>query len=630
MSSSDLFEPGDLFNGYIIQDEREQREGPLQCYFSTHTRTNQTAMLHCLDCRPVEHTPEKIERFLEMVAHLRSLSIEHIGRVYDGGVTDRVYWLATEYDMTAPTLESILGDPNEKLPVQACILVAAQLAIALRDAGAAGIRHLRLHPGLIVLSRETQCLDKVFDIGVAELFGLSPAVIRLEPNYAAPEQLRDKGRPIDERADIYAFGMIFYAMLVWNRPYADKDGALPSPSKLLLLTMTQTPPLVAERRKPFPDFLDVFVQRMVAKNRKDRPLGWNSLYKELTDIAGRWIVWCDAMNELGSLEPAKRDALAAALRGPAPEGSELHVLVARLLETTLLGSSVNKPHKPQSGKRPSAALRAAMEGYTIEDDEGSAHGEPEPEWLATLPEEPEPALPESALRAAAVASACRSPDAVEPPALEEPPRGPLGPPATPPHGQHSPAPLAAPASPPCAEPGTPPPEAQRRPVATAEPVICPAPPLQLEQAAIPQDVAPPEPVTLPSPGQLAQHDHPRAARRAPRTRAALTVAALFTSSAVAMVLSHGAGERATVARSAVLRGLHTPDQHAEGAMVEPVGPVPSVPAAEMPRAKGTAQPPLAPPSASARSPIVVPTATPTAAPTEEDPCEIFYCLKDDQ
>src|SRR6185503_12296470 len=79
----------------------------------------------------------------------------------------------------------------------------------------------------------------------------------------------------------------------------------------------------------------------------------------------------------------------AALRGPAPEGAELHVLIERLLETTLLGPRVRKPQMPQSGQRPSAALRAGLEGYRVKEYEGTEQGEPEPDWLAALPAEPE-------------------------------------------------------------------------------------------------------------------------------------------------------------------------------------------------------------------------------------------------
>ncbi len=93
-----------------------------------------------------------------------------------------------------------------------------QIADALAEAHAHGIVHRDLKPANIMLTSKGV---KVLDFGLAKM--AEPAVESLTavdaligtPAYMAPEQL--EGRPADQRADIYALGLVLYEMLTGNR-----------------------------------------------------------------------------------------------------------------------------------------------------------------------------------------------------------------------------------------------------------------------------------------------------------------------------------------------------------------------------------------------------------------------------
>jgi len=368
MPSNHLFEPGDVFNVYSIEEPFEGWERPIQCFLARDTRSNRQVKLHCLDRRPRENTPEQIERFHSTLARLRALDHITLAATYDGGITDRVYWAATEHAIDGITLGSLIGDPERRLSVSFCILFTNQLANALRSARDAGVLHLRLDPDRILVHPSLLGVDKLLETGLAELFSLSPGIMRSDPLYRAPEQLRDKGRAPDERTDIYALGMILYTMLAWDLPFADadNDGQLPGTDKLLFLAMTQTPPLLRERNAAVPEFLDVFLQSVIAKSRANRPPSLEALGSQLNELFERHNVWCGAMNSVSKLGPAKARALITAMRETGDTGGK-------------------RLKKPRSGERLTAALQAGIEGYHADEADETS----EPEWIAALPPEPE-------------------------------------------------------------------------------------------------------------------------------------------------------------------------------------------------------------------------------------------------
>jgi serine/threonine-protein kinase len=105
------------------------------------------------------------------------------------------------------------------LAQKAALGIALQVLDALDYAHAAGITHRDIKPANVVLLPDGRV--KVMDFGVARLNRTSltnDGVMIGTPSYMAPEQVLGAG--VDQRADIFATGIMLYEMLVGQTPFA--------------------------------------------------------------------------------------------------------------------------------------------------------------------------------------------------------------------------------------------------------------------------------------------------------------------------------------------------------------------------------------------------------------------------
>ena len=123
------------------------------------------------------------------------------------------------------------------LPVDEALAIARQIAEALEAAHEQGIVHRDLKPANIKVTPDGTV--KVLDFGLAKALEPTPAGRGVEPRdsptltasamtqagmilgtaaYMAPEQAR--GKAVDKRADIWAFGVLLFEMLTGRRPFA--------------------------------------------------------------------------------------------------------------------------------------------------------------------------------------------------------------------------------------------------------------------------------------------------------------------------------------------------------------------------------------------------------------------------
>ncbi|HEU4407599.1 MAG TPA: serine/threonine-protein kinase [Polyangiaceae bacterium] len=104
--------------------------------------------------------------------------------------------------------------------------VVAQVCRALAKAHAAGIVHRDLKPdNIFLLDQDGELFVKVLDFGVAKRTNLPHSLDMTDsgllvgtPNYMSPEQVLDL-RPIDQRADLWALGVVAYRCLLGRVPF---------------------------------------------------------------------------------------------------------------------------------------------------------------------------------------------------------------------------------------------------------------------------------------------------------------------------------------------------------------------------------------------------------------------------
>ena len=165
------------------------------------------------------------ERFAREAKVIASLNHPNISSLFDVGPNYLVMEL-----VEGPTLSDCIEEGG--LPLEEASRIAQQVADALDYAHEKGVVHRDLKPGNIKIRPDG--VVKVLDFGLAKMGGVpvgqsdaSPTVTLGETKagvilgtaaYMSPEQA--KGKTVDKRADIWAFGVVFYEMLAGKRLFA--------------------------------------------------------------------------------------------------------------------------------------------------------------------------------------------------------------------------------------------------------------------------------------------------------------------------------------------------------------------------------------------------------------------------
>ena len=166
---------------------------------------------------------------------------------------------------------SALLDREKRLPVARALPILRDIASALDAAHAAGVVHRDLKPDNILMAPtgDGSTRPKLLDFGVAKVLH-DPSAVRTAtgvavgtPRFMSPEQCR--GKPVDQRADIYSLGVLTHLMLTGKAPFAGP------PVDVLLKHMTETPPTMSSVCPDLPVALDAPVLAMLAKRPADRP-----------------------------------------------------------------------------------------------------------------------------------------------------------------------------------------------------------------------------------------------------------------------------------------------------------------------------------------------------------------------
>jgi Tol biopolymer transport system component len=169
----------------------------------------------------------RFEREAKLLATLNHPNIASIYGVEESGSADALVMELAE----GPTLADRLR--SGPIPLHEALPIAGQIAIALEYAHERGVVHRDLKPANIKISREDTV--KILDFGLAkavifESSATDPAdsptlsQITIESGvllgtaaYMAPEQA--KAKPVDRRADIWAFGCVLYEVLTAKKAF---------------------------------------------------------------------------------------------------------------------------------------------------------------------------------------------------------------------------------------------------------------------------------------------------------------------------------------------------------------------------------------------------------------------------
>ena len=207
--------------GHYRIGEKLGEGGMGEVYRATDTKLAREVAVKFLPDQ-VASDPAQMERFTREAHVLAALNHPNIAAIY--GVEDRALIMELVEGQTLS--DRIKTGP---IPLDEALGMARQIADALEAAHAKGIVHRDLKPANIKLAPDGTV--KVLDFGVAKVLQPESASIADSPTmattmsgfilgtagYMAPEQAR--GKDVDKRADIWAFGVVLYEMLTGAQPF---------------------------------------------------------------------------------------------------------------------------------------------------------------------------------------------------------------------------------------------------------------------------------------------------------------------------------------------------------------------------------------------------------------------------
>lgn len=271
------------------------------------------------------------------------LSHPGIVAVYEYGEDGDQSFIAMEYVRGTPLLTG-MAKP-EPLPVDDVLCLMVQLLVALQCAHEQGVWHRDIKPANLMVTPEGRL--KITDFGIARMAqGPADSAAALprgkgvmgSPGYLAPECYSggESGNQGDQRADVYACGVLLFELLSGKRPFRG------SPDVVMYKTLhLPVPPLAAPgdpQFVPLSRFAHV-VQRALAKSPDQRYASALEMRQALTLAADRAVphaLSAPALRLLSPPSPSSVDkgsatpSAAPAAAAPAPRSTP-KVFAAALL-----------------------------------------------------------------------------------------------------------------------------------------------------------------------------------------------------------------------------------------------------------------------------------------------------------
>jgi len=214
--------PGDIIEGRYKYIERIGRGAFGTVLLMEDTVVEERLILKFLNPNVAEDE-EIMKRFVHELRYSRKITHRNVIRIYDFLYIQGNYAISMEYFKSHTLGSEIVNEKPlaQKRALQFGIDIATGMAVAHQ----VGIVHRDLKPANVLINDEA--LLKIVDFGVAaaqregDTQLTKTGYVIGSPKYMAPEQIL--GRKVDERADVYALGVMLYEMLTGIPPYSRGD-----------------------------------------------------------------------------------------------------------------------------------------------------------------------------------------------------------------------------------------------------------------------------------------------------------------------------------------------------------------------------------------------------------------------
>jgi serine/threonine protein kinase len=309
-----------------------------EVYLAEDSHLGRTVALTLL---PEWYDAERMQRVARECRAISALNHPNIRTIYDVGQHRSQYYIVTEY-VDGPTMRDYLG--HTRLRIEEVIDVGLQILSGLSAAHLAGVLHRDLRPDNIVLRPDG--FVKIIDFGLTKLVEQNSMMVALNEareitedlnvenikaesvspidddnddddpyktqplgipvtfklnlaalekvgagatglwwslgtiGYLSPEQIRDE--PVDERSDLFSFGVVLYEMCAGRLPFEGKKAG-----EVLSTILESEPPPVRRFMPGAPEALESIISKALAKKREERYQTARELLYDLKQLKER-------------------------------------------------------------------------------------------------------------------------------------------------------------------------------------------------------------------------------------------------------------------------------------------------------------------------------------------------------
>lgn len=253
---------GTQIGSYKIEEEIGEG-GMGAVYRALDTRTDEIVAVKALKESILKHSPEVLDRFVREGEALRQLNHPNIITMREAFEHEGRHYLVMNF-IEGGDLRGVL-EKEKQLSLTRGLQIALDLADALTRAHRLDIIHRDIKPENVLLADDG--IPRLTDFGVARVGANDNITQEGEMmgtiSYLSPEGC--KGIALDERADIWAFGVLLFEMLAGEKPFPGDNIVT-----VINSIMQEEPQDIQSLRKDLPEELIDLIYRMLVKDPEGR------------------------------------------------------------------------------------------------------------------------------------------------------------------------------------------------------------------------------------------------------------------------------------------------------------------------------------------------------------------------
>lgn len=269
--------------------------------------------------------PQFEQMFLDEASLASQIRHPNAVEILDLGEQEGILYLVMEWIEGVPLNQLMKAAKKQGgIPAKVAVRIAMQTCAGLHaahelknDKGElVGLVHRDVSPQNLLVTYDG--VTKVVDFGVAKATALGDGAtqagqIKGKVGYMAPEQV--KGDPIDRRVDVFALGIVLYALTTGKHPFRRESEAA------TMYNICAPQPVMPPRKvvADYPEELEAVILKALAKDKDKRFASANEMLRALDSLPGELRATTDhdvgtfVQGLLGSRREERKKALAEAL-----------------------------------------------------------------------------------------------------------------------------------------------------------------------------------------------------------------------------------------------------------------------------------------------------------------------------